>query len=191
MRAYLAGPDVFLPDPVAVGQRKKDICAMYGIEGVYPLDANLDLAGLPQRAVGVKISAANEELIRSCDLLIANITPFRGPSADVGTAFEMGFARALGLPVFAYTNSLAKFCDRVRDVCRTRRRANGDLEDDHGMLLESMDFWDNLMLDGAVLQSGGTVEFGYTPGKRFEDLTNFRKAVESAYKRLNLLIAEQ
>ena len=52
----------------------------------------------------MQISAGNEELIRSCRLLIANLTPFRGPSADVGTAYEIGFARALKLPVYAYSN---------------------------------------------------------------------------------------
>ena len=27
MKIYLAGPDVFLPDALAIGQRKQDICA--------------------------------------------------------------------------------------------------------------------------------------------------------------------
>ena len=30
---------------------------------------------------------ANEDLMRSCDALIANLTPFRGVSMDAGTAF--------------------------------------------------------------------------------------------------------
>ena len=51
--------------------------------------------------------------MRSCDLLIANCTPFRGVSMDVGTAFEIGFMRALGRPVFGYSNTPADYAARV------------------------------------------------------------------------------
>ena len=43
--------------------------------------------------------------MRSCDAAVANLTPFRGVSADAGTAFEVGFMRALGRPVLGYTNT--------------------------------------------------------------------------------------
>src|SRR5690242_19069144 len=105
-RIYLAGPEVFLPDPVSVGIKKRQLCARYGFDGKFPLHASLNLEGLTTKLKGYAISAANEELIRSCQLLVANMTPFRGPSTDVGTAYEMGFARALNMPVFAYTNAL-------------------------------------------------------------------------------------
>ncbi|MBC7636099.1 MAG: nucleoside 2-deoxyribosyltransferase, partial [Acetobacteraceae bacterium] len=38
MRVYLAGPDVFLPDPVTRGAAFKQICASFGLRGVFPLD---------------------------------------------------------------------------------------------------------------------------------------------------------
>ena len=38
MKIYLAGPDVFLPDAVAMGQRKREICARHGLVGLFPLD---------------------------------------------------------------------------------------------------------------------------------------------------------
>jgi len=44
MKVYLAGPDVFLPDAVEVGQRKAAICARHGLTGLYPLDNAVDLA---------------------------------------------------------------------------------------------------------------------------------------------------
>ena len=43
MRVYLAGPDVFHPDAVTLGQRKKELCAQFGLVGVFPLDNDLDL----------------------------------------------------------------------------------------------------------------------------------------------------
>ena len=51
-RIYLAGPEVFLPDPIEAGRIKCAIAAEYGFEGVYPLDASLDLDGLDKRAAG-------------------------------------------------------------------------------------------------------------------------------------------
>src|SRR5258708_1028231 len=37
--AYLAGPEVFLPDAAEIGRRKKELCRRHGFEGLYPLDA--------------------------------------------------------------------------------------------------------------------------------------------------------
>ena len=42
--------------------------------------------------------------LRKADALIANLTPWRGPSCDPATAFLAGFASALKKPVFAYLN---------------------------------------------------------------------------------------
>ena len=96
-RVYLAGPEVFLPEAWQVAERKKAICHQHGFNGVVALDTTLDLTGVVAREAGYRISQANETLIRSCELLVANLTPFRGPSADVGTAYELGFMRGLGL----------------------------------------------------------------------------------------------
>jgi nucleoside 2-deoxyribosyltransferase len=41
--------------------------------------------------------------------MIVNLTPFCGPGADVGSADEMGFMRALGRTIFAHTNDDRRF----------------------------------------------------------------------------------
>jgi len=46
-RIYLAGPDVFLPDPLGFAERKKALCSEAGLEGVFPLDAGLNLDEIP------------------------------------------------------------------------------------------------------------------------------------------------
>ena len=112
-RIYLAGPEVFLSNAKEVGEHKKALCKKYGFEGVFPLDNEVDARGKSAKELGLCISAVNEDLIKSCQILIANITPFRGPSADVGTAYEMGFAHALGKKVFAYTNVTVPFTERT------------------------------------------------------------------------------
>lgn len=179
----MAGPDVFLPHPELMGTRKKDICRAYGLVGVFPLDNSIDLIGLSKPEQGYKISAANEDLIRNCDLVIANITPYRGPSCDVGTAYEMGFARALGLPIFAYTNVGVKFTERTKQFQGKLwiKRPEGGLQDDEGMSMEDFGLWDNLMLDGGVRASGGEIVAEDCPWwDRYLNLSAFEECVSRA-----------
>ena len=138
MRIYLAGPDVFLPDPCARGAALKSVCARHGLTGVFPLD---DVPGEPPEVAALPLARAialrNELHIRSCDALIANLTPFRGPSADAGTVFELGFMRALGRPVFAWSNDPRPFTGRTRGFLGDAAVASPDgWRDGEGMLIE-------------------------------------------------------
>ena len=109
---YLAGPDVFRPDPVGHGAALKACCAAHGLVGVYPLDQALP-PGLSGPAMGAAIYRGNVAFIRDCDAVLANLTPFRGPSADAGTVFEVGYAAALGKPVVGYTTDPRVYGERV------------------------------------------------------------------------------
>jgi nucleoside 2-deoxyribosyltransferase len=176
MRVYLAGPDVFLPDPGALADRKRKLCADYGFVGLSPLDNDISLEGLTRHEAAWRIGAANEDMIRSCHLLIANLTPFRGPSADVGTAYEMGFARALGLPVFGYTNVAGTLLDRTRQAlgAAVTMQPTGRYADAHHMAIEDFDCVDNLMLVIAVEGSGSHIVVSPTAeDRRFTDLAGF------------------
>lgn len=141
MRIYLAGPDVFHPDAAERAARMKLACAEAGHEGVFPLDP--PGAALPADAPEwLRIHLANEAHIRGCDAMIANITPFRGVSADPGTAWEMGFMRALGRPVWAWSEETRDLASRVPP---------------DGLMVEAFGLADNLMLEGGVFLSGGRV----------------------------------
>jgi nucleoside 2-deoxyribosyltransferase len=183
LRAYLAGPEVFLPNAAEVGEAKKRLCEQYGVLGVFPLDTELADQG---RELGLAISAANEQLIRSSDLVIANMTPFRGPSADVGTAYEMGFARALGLPVFAYTNDPERFQQRTRQFLSSLGELRADEERDaHDMSIEAFELSDNLMLAGALREQGYEPTHGHTDrAQRFVDLDAFERCLALAASRV-------
>lgn len=174
---------MFLHNPSLTGMRKKDICLAYGLEGVFPLDNVLNLKGLSRPEMGYVISAENEKLIRSCDLIIANMTPFRGPSCDVGTAYEMGFGRALGLPLFAYSNVGVRFTERTKQHLGKlyAKDGEGTFRDDEGLSLENFELWDNLMLDGGVRYSGGEIVVYDTPWwDRYYCLHAFEECVSRA-----------
>jgi nucleoside 2-deoxyribosyltransferase len=178
-RIYLAGPDVFLPDAVAVGEQKSTICQEFGLDGVFPLDNDLALDNLSKTEQARQISLSNEALMHSCSAVVANMTPFRGAGMDTGTAFEMGFMRALGRPVFGYTNAVADFADRARAV-----RQLGLLDEDFDgeeVDIENFGLAENLMLAVAVSETGPDVlrPRAATGSPRY-DLSAFRQAVAAA-----------
>lgn len=182
-RVYLAGPEVFLPDPVGAGRVKCAAAAEFGLEGVYPLDASLDLAGLDKQTQATLISRSNEDLMRSCDAIIANLTPFRGASADAGTAFEVGFMRALGRPVLGYTNTNLDYVPRAAMV-RASPRLVFDA-DATGVAVEDFDLSENLMIEIAIEASGSRLVRHRAPaGAVMTDLTAFRSCLSEARRLL-------
>ncbi len=193
-RIYLAGPEVFLPNAKEVGAEKKKICRRYGFDGAFPLDKEADIGSLAPLAAGLRISALNEELMRRCDAVIANMTPFRGPSADVGTAYEMGFMRALDRPVLAYTNISDSYADRVQrrsGATKTTSTASEDLVDDMGMQIEQFDMVDNLMLEGAVRHSTAIVFAASVPEPElFTNLRAFEQCLAWAHDHREELFGE-
>lgn len=177
MRVYLAGPEVFLPDALDVAAAKKRICAAHGLEGVFPLDTP-PVSPPADRPYWMRIYLGNEAHIRSCAGMIANLTPFRGPSADAGTVFELGLMRALGRPVMGYSNAAADFLDRSRAFlgAEARPRADGGWEDGEAMGLEDFGLADNLMIDGGIAAAGGAFErIEVAPGRRWHDLAAFER----------------
>lgn len=140
---YLAGPAVFHPAAAALFRYIKEICAEHGLDGVAPLDGEGDWAALPPDRQAAAIRQANVDKIRACDGVIACISPFRGPGADAGTAWEMGYAEALGKPVFCWCEETRPYIDRVEHQKDDDGRAFCQV---HGMVVEDFGLVDNLML---------------------------------------------
>jgi nucleoside 2-deoxyribosyltransferase len=177
-------PEVFLPNAREIGARKRAICEGHGLVGVFPGDEEdaLDPAlTLGERALA--ISRAMERVMQGCDGMIANLTPFRGPSADVGVAYEMGFMRALGRPIFGYSNDARLFLERVTTFYggSVRLRPTGEHEDVDGMAIEPFELHDNLMLAGGIVASGGVIIAETTAhAERYASLAAFERCVASA-----------
>jgi len=152
-KLYLAGPEVFLPEAIEIGRIKKDLCARYGIEGLYPFDN--EVSPRPGEAVDRVIYRANIAMIRDADGGIFNLTPFRGPSADVGTVFELGFLSALGKAAFGYTNRTEDLLARVRTSVEVRRDPAGEAWRDPSLMsIEDFGNADNLMIDACLAEQG-------------------------------------
>lgn len=175
VRVYLAGPDVFLPQPQDRAAMLQAICQRHGLHGISPLDP---LPGEPKSWATLPearcIARRNEAHIRRSDALVANLMPFRGPAADAGTAYEVGFARALGLPIFGWANWADNHADRVRALPGSTQAT-----DAQGLAIEDFGLFENLMLSCGIEESGGTM-ITAASNAPWHDLEAFERCVVQA-----------
>jgi nucleoside 2-deoxyribosyltransferase len=146
MKIYLAGPDVFLTDAIETGRRKRELCARHGFVGLYPLDNLVDLAA---GDASLQIFRANRAMMDAADAIIANLTPFRGPSADAGTVYELGYMAGCGKLCLGYCNDPLAYRDRVARA-QPVTEAAGALLDAAGLTVEDFGLVDNLMIVHAL-----------------------------------------
>lgn len=168
---YLAGPEVFLPDPIAPGVEKKAVIESlnekhkwpFKLVGLYPMDNEIENFA-PDYATGIKIYQANIALMDQAHFVTANMVRFRGPSMDVGTAFEMGYMNGLGKPVFAYYDAKpfygedekpGIYAERVKKFYPVSETQSG--KDIHGQSIEDFAMADNLMMIGALESGSGDI----------------------------------
>lgn len=177
MKLYLAGPEVFLDDAREIGRRKLELCARFGFTGLFPIDGEpllVDEGGTLSRT----IFANNLSLMRAADAVLANLTPFRGISADPGTAFEVGFAFALGKPVAAYSNAPGELLHRAHAAVGRAEEGGAHTFLADGLHVEDFGHFDNLMLAEALEASRLPVIQTETPAAEpFRDLTLFERAL--------------
>lgn len=182
--AYLAGPDVFLPDAPAQAARKSAICARYRLTALPPLNEDLaSLASMPEAEAWRMIFAKDLAMMQQADLVIANLTPFRGASADAGTLVELGWFLGRGRPIFAYSNSATPFADRSAKQCAAVP------DPMPGLTVGGFGLPDNLMIPGAV-EAGGGLPILLPEGERdlpFDSLEVFEHCVALAAARLPLI----
>ena len=168
---YLAGPEVFLPEPVKAGKAKQLRIEQlneqhdwpFKLVGLYPLDNEIpDFK--PDFDTGIRIYHANIALMEKAHAVTANMVRFRGPSMDVGTAFEMGYMAAQDKPVIAYYDAkpfygkpekATVYATRVTELWGDHPHEKE--KDKDGIFIENFGMTDNLMMVGAHTDSGFTI----------------------------------
>lgn len=145
-KIYLAGPDVFEKDALAQGEALKKLCHDFGFEGLFPLDNIIEEDDPAKMAEAIRV--ANLALIRQADIIMANLTPFRGFEPDSGTVYEVGYAEALGKPVFGYTADLSALKERL--ICAQELHAEATHCRD-GKCIEDFGLSHNLMFSHTLV----------------------------------------
>ena len=153
LKVYMAGPDVFLDNALEVADQKREILKAHGFTGLHPFDNNVMHAGMSPDEIARTIFRENVGLMDQADVILANLTPFRGVSADAGTVFEVGYMYAKNKPIFAYTNVEDVLFDRVNSANGVALTCDADglYWDKEQLNVENFGLKDNLMIDCAVL----------------------------------------
>ena len=169
---YLAGPTVFEPDPAALFDAMKAICARHGLDGVSPLDNQVGLEGSPSgKVLATAIVRADIALMRRVDAGVFCLDGFRrGPEMDPGTAFEIGYMHALGKPLAGWTRDVRSYPERVAGFFADRfglsltaadagaqGGTSGTTRDPEGILVHSDGCYQNAMTQVGIELSGGQV----------------------------------
>lgn len=158
---YLAGPGVFRRDAQQWGQQLQAACQRFGLRGLYPLDQTAP-ADLSPEQTAAWIFAANCALIEQADVILADVRAFRSQSEpDSGTAFEIGYAHALGKPIVLWLPDLNAGISMLDRVGRRYDLADLAVEDFGAPL--------NLML----WQSAAHVIYRTQAAEAIEDLAIF------------------
>jgi nucleoside 2-deoxyribosyltransferase len=186
MKVYLAGPEVFLPNAREVLDAKIALARSHGFTPLSPGD--LEVASYTSKhGHGLAISAVNERLMRDAEMIIANLTPFRGLAADVGTVYELGFMCARGCPAYGFSNAAKNHFERVQAYYggKVAPGAQGRPRGPDGMAVEDFDMIENLMVDGGIEARGGVfVTREVAADRLFLDLSAFEECLSIAATRL-------
>src|SRR5438309_2114597 len=186
-KIYLAGPDVFLPDAVDVGRRKVALCARHGLIGLYPLENAVDRAA---NDASLQIFRGNEAMMIEADAIIANLTPFRGPGADAGTVYELGYMAGRGKLCLGYSNDPSLYAERAARGTALKTDA-GRLIDAQGLTVENFGLSDNLMMIHALELYGCALIAPRTaPTDMLRDLGSFETCVRRLAERLTPAVAD-
>ncbi len=187
-KIYLAGPEVFFTDPNSIFSKKKSVCEDLGFKALIPFDnesdseSNNELDGKIEknnnRSVAEEIFKKNLSLMSESDGLIANISSFRGPSMDSGTAFEIGFFYALKKPIVLFSCDETLFLEKVMGWSKDVRKINGHYFDVNNHAIENFGFSENLMIHLSTVKCNIILKSDYiSKGEFVDDDLVFEKAV--------------
>lgn len=181
---YCAGPQVFLDNAVQFAKCQVEICSNFGLVGRAPSDTEVRRAeGMTDEEFGLSIYLSDLKLMSECDIIIANLTPFRGPSADSGTIFELGWFVGKGRPAFGYSNSARSFQERTTQHLKLIADPLPNIQVEAFGALP-----DNLMIPGGLLSNGIPL---VTPAsgedEPFDSLDTFEGCVELVVRHLTKL----
>ncbi len=171
-RIYLAGPMVFYPDPEATFPAMKRICARHGLEGVAPIDNQIELkGGRPGKALIREIVKADIALMNRFDGGLFCVDGFRrAPDMDPGTAFEIGYMHAQGKPLCGWTEDGRLYPAKVEAYFKTvfgerlhvtkanpKGGTSGSQRDPYDILVHSQGCVQNGIMHIGIDLSGGRV----------------------------------
>ena len=145
---YLAGPERYDADAAEKYAAMKELCAKKGLYAIVPTDP---VPGIPAADTDDLYTNAyltflrQQQHVRDCDIILANLNDFHGWEPDSDTSFECGMAYQLGKKLFSYMESTEKMIHRVPNFGPEK-----EYRDHCGCNAENFDYPINLMFSGSM-----------------------------------------
>jgi nucleoside 2-deoxyribosyltransferase len=170
IKIYLAGPDVFRQNAMEHFNTLKVTCDKHGFEGIAPLDNTINVNPEDELTPvhSNLIFTANVDMIKNCDVIVANIEPFRGAGVDDGTAWEIAYGFALGKKIWGYSDYCNLALKAITNVMFDINRQ------EHYPIVENFGNTANLMIVESIKKSGGGI------------FKTFEECIENVYKVYNV-----
>lgn len=158
-KIYLAGPDVFRENTSVHFNKMKKLCKKYGFIGLSPFDNETNFDGETlSKTHSIHIFNGNVNIIKNCDIIVANLIPFRVSCVDDGTSWELGYGYSCGKLLYGYT---PYYNITLKDMTNSTYDLNNQIE--FTKIEEFGNNSVNLMLQESIELSGGKIL------KTFED----------------------
>lgn len=145
---YLAGPERYDANAVERYAQMKALCAQHGLYAVVPTD---EVPGIPRAETGDPYTDAyltflrQQQHVRDCDILLADLNDFHGWEPDSDTAFECGMAFQLGKRMYGYMERTLRMIDRIPN-----RGPEAEYRDQCGCNAEDFEYPINLMFAASM-----------------------------------------
>jgi nucleoside 2-deoxyribosyltransferase len=153
-RVYLSGPDLFHSNAADIDANKKAICERYGLEAVSQFDIDQERRFGGDAPIATEIFNQTRALIKSCTLMVANISPFRGPSLEVSTALEIGMMLGFDKPVVGYSLDTRNYTERLMQLHNVfelpLNKESNNLTAPDGLLVENFGTAEGALISGAL-----------------------------------------
>ncbi|MEL7610557.1 MAG: nucleoside 2-deoxyribosyltransferase [Bacillota bacterium] len=145
---FLAGPERYDRDAVEKYKAMQAKCSRLGLTAFAPTDAAPEIPLLTSddpytRAYNT--FSHNQQHVRNCDILLANLNDFHGWEPESDTSFECGMAFQLGKRLYAYVDDATIMKNRVPHL----GEAN-EYRDPCGCNVENFDYPLNLMFSSSM-----------------------------------------
>ena len=168
MKLFLADSNIYYKDCHSRVEANIAFCSEHGFEAFHPLKSNFHAKeGMTPHEMAAAIAQNNLKQLDSCDVLMAELDPWRGCEVDTGVSFEVGYMLAKGKKIYGYMKDAATtYCTRY--PVKTFDEEDGVYRDEQGRRLEEFGLPVNLMVaTNLILVEGG---FQDAVKKLYEDM---------------------
>lgn len=145
---YIAGPERYDMDAAQKYAAMKALCEKYGFYAIVPTD---EAPGVPSVASDDPYTQAyhifdrQQQHVRNCDIVIANLNDFHGWEPDSDTSFECGMGFQLGKKLYGYMADTTRAIDRIPNFGPER-----EYRDACGCNAENFDYPINIMFASSM-----------------------------------------